>query len=129
MITRKKKNKKRGSLKNVLACGFLFVFVLVVIIFIFAANWKINQKRKELTARAEELRVQVAALEQRNKELKENISYVGSEDYLEQVAREQLDMKKPGEEVVVIQKEEEQEQHPEEKMSWWEKIKSLWSRD
>ena len=128
MVARIKRNKK-SSVKSILGYFVFAIATLFIIVFFIATNWKIYQKRSELTKRVEELRAQVDTLEKRNKELKENLSDVGTEDYLEKVAREQLDMKKPGEEVVVIQKEEEQNQpEQEEKKSWWEIIKSLWKK-
>ena len=84
------------------------------------------------TARIESLRKEIQILEEKNKELKEEISQSGSEEYLEKVAREQLGLKAPGEEVIVINKEEKEEQ-PEIKQneknfwnpkSWWEWLKS-----
>ncbi len=52
-------------------------------------------------------------------------SYLGSREHLEKIAREQLGMKNPGEEVVVISKEEEDEfssersLEDEEKQTFW----------
>jgi len=101
---------------------------LALIVFLSITNWKINQRRSELRTMLDQLKAQVQALEEKNKQLKENISYVQSQDYLEQVAREQLDMKKPGEEVVVIQKEEQESKETKEKKTWWDIIKSWWPK-
>ncbi len=125
----KNKKKKKSFIKSILGYSAFAVAALFVIVFLFVTNWKIYQKRAGLTERVEELRAQVDALEKRNKDLKEESSVIGTKEHLEQVAREQLDMKKEGEEVVVIQKEEEENRlEQEERKSWWEKIKSLWQR-
>jgi len=73
-------------------------------------------------------------LEQKNKEFEEKISEAGSKEYLEKTARDQLNMKAPGEEVVVITEEEgnKEEKEVEEEKNWlekkWEGIKSIWKR-
>ncbi len=126
MITKKKKN-----VKKIISSGLFVIAVLAVIIFLVSTNWKINQRRKELKEKADILKQQVEELEQKNRELKEKKAEAESSDYLEEAAREQLDLKKPGEEVVVIQKEEEEkeEEVQQEEMSWWERFKSIWTRD
>lgn len=128
MVAKLKKNKK-WPLKSIILSVLLAVLSLGAIVFLSATNWKISQRRAEFSKRIEVLKAEVDVLEEKNRGLKENLSYIESQDYIEQVAREQLDMKKPGEEVVVIQKEEEQVQpEQEEKKTWWETIKSLWTK-
>lgn len=130
MIAKLGKNKKSFSIKRFFASLFLIIFCLAAVVFLGVTNWKINERRTKLTARLNDLKAQVQALEKKNKQLKENASYIQSEDYLEQVAREKLDMKKPGEEVMVIQKESSSPETPEsnDKKTWWEIIKSLWEK-
>lgn len=107
----------------------LFIFVIG---FLFITNWKIKQRRVELTNRIETLKQEVAILEEKNQEIKERISQSGKEEYLEEVARDQLGLKAPGEEVLVVKKESsfaEALEDEEEEKSWWEKFKSIWTRD
>ena len=102
----------------------------MVVVFLLYTNWKIYQKRIELAAKITNLKQEIALLEQRKKELEEKKSQIKSNEYLEEVAREELGLKKPGEEVVVVQEEKpEQKKEIEEKKSWWERIKSFWRRD
>ena len=128
MVSKFKRNKK--GLKNKIFSGFFVVLILFVVGFIIYTNWKINRRRQELIDRVSVLRGEVQELEQKNRELKEKKDKAGSEDYLEQVARDQLDLKKPGEEVVVVQKEDssEENQEEEEKKSWWDKFKSIFQK-
>jgi len=109
---------------------FFIVLFILVIGFLFITNWKIKQRRAELTNRIEALKQGVAILEEKNQEIKERISQSKSEEYLEEVARDQLGLKAPGEEVVVVtgEKEEEKEEVKEEEKAWWEKI-IFWRRD
>ena len=129
MVAKFKKNKKIKSLKDKVLSLFLIGLVLFIIGFIVVTNWKINKRREELIDRVSLLKQEVERLEEKNKELKEKKIDSESEDYLEKVARDQLDLKKPGEEVIVVQKEEEQKEEEEERKSWWDKFKSIWTRD
>ena len=106
----------------------IVILSLVAVGFLVKTNVKINRKRAELLSRIESLTAEIQIAEQKNQELKSKISQSESSDYLEKVAREQLNMKKPGEEIVVITKEETQGSSEKEKSFWqkfWEKIKNL----
>jgi cell division protein FtsL len=129
MVAKFKKNKKIKSLKDKILSVFLISLVLFIVGFIVVTNWKINRRREELINRVSLLKEEVQKLEEKNRELKEKKLDSESEDYLEKVARDQLDLKKPGEEVVVVQKEEEEKEEEQERKSWWDKFKSIWTRD
>jgi len=131
MIAKFRKKKKRSSWKSIFFSMFFILLFIFVIGFLFITNWKIKQRRAELTNRIETLKQEVAILEEKNQEIKERISQSGKEEYLEQVARDQLSLKAPGEEVVVVKKESsfaEASEDKEEKKSWWDWIKSIWKR-
>ncbi len=130
MIAKFRKKKKRSFGRNIFFSVLFGVLLLLVIGFLFVTNWKIKQRRAELAARTAALRQEIAILEQKNQEIKDRISQIEEGEYLEKVARDQLGLKAPGEEVVVVQKEEEEEKEVEEKeKTWWEKFKSIWTRD
>ncbi len=130
MIAKFRKKKKRSSWKSIFFSMFFVILFILVIGFLFITNWKIKQRRAELTNRIETLKQEVALLEQKNQEIKERISQSGGKEYLEEVARDQLSLKAPGEEVVVVKKEaeEEKEEVKEEEKTWWDWIKSIWKR-
>lgn len=132
MIAKFRKKRKKSSWKNIFFSMFFIVLVVLVIGFLFITNWKIKQRREELYIRITNLKQEVALLEQKNQEIKERISQSESEEYLEEVARDQLSLKAPGEEVVVVKKESffaEASEDKEEEKTWWEKFKSIWTRD
>lgn len=111
----------------------LIILILIIIVFIgffVVTNWRIAKRRAELRDRVTLLQQEVQILEEKNKELKDRKEDTESDDFIEKVAREQLELKKPGEEVIVIQKEEPREKAiEEEEESWWDWIKSIWTRD
>jgi cell division protein FtsB len=115
-----------NSIKKTIVSVFLGILIILFIAFLVNTNMKISKRKAELSARVIDLKQKVALLEEKNIELNDQKSYMGSQEYLEKVAREQLDMKKLGEEVLVVQKSiDEQEKKGSENSSWWEKIKSI----
>lgn len=75
--------------------------------FLGLSNFKINKKRAEFNSRLQILAPKIQDIERRNQDLKEKILEIPKEDNLEKVAKENFNLKKPGEEVVVITKEKE----------------------
>lgn len=129
MITKKAKNGK--SWKNKIS-GFILLFIIIIFIGFFSyVNWKINKRRSDLLEKISSLEQELQELENKNQELKQKQAEAGTGDYIEKVARDQLELKKPGEEVVVIQKEPasaESSGEAEENKTWWDKIKSIFIR-
>ena len=129
MIAVYKKKKKVGSFKNVFLPALLALFLLLIVGFLAWTDIKIKQRREDFLSRIGELKKEVQILEKKNEELKAKISQSGSKEYLEEVAREQFNLKAPGEEVVVVSKEKkeeeikEEEKQPQELKSWWEWLK------
>lgn len=79
-------------------------FVLVLAVFILlmiplsrniSARFRINQEIKGLEA-------EIASTQSKNNDLNKLITYLNSDQYVEQQARENLNLKKEGEEVVVL---------------------------
>lgn len=131
MITNFRRSKKRETRQTIFFSIFFGCLILLVIGFLVISNWKINQKRTELSFQIEALKKEIQILEKKKQELEAGISQTEKEEYLEKEARERLDLKKPGEEVVAVLLPEK---NPEEKTAkeknfwdprtWWEWIKS-----
>jgi len=124
-----KKRKKRKSRKHVLGAIVTTVIVLGVIVFLFATNWKIEQRREEVSAKGRYLQQEVERLEMQKEELESKMSEVGESEYLEREAREKLQLKKIGEEVVTIlapeKTGESTQQTQEEPKSFWQKLMEM----
>jgi len=97
-----KKNRKRSSLKIILKSLPLLFFFFFLVGFLVYSNWQIDKKRDDLKTQIKTLEQEIMAREEKNKALKAGISRAGEADYAEEVARERLSLKKPGEETVVI---------------------------
>ena len=122
MVAKKLKKRKQFS-QTLIFSIVLCLFTLGVIGFLVISNVKMNQKRTELTARIELLKKQIEELEKKNSEIKSGISQTQTQDYLEKEARERLNLKKPGENVVtILSPKEGEESHEKEPKNFWEKL-------
>jgi len=95
----KQKNKDK-LLFPILIAGLFLVFALMVV-----SNLKINQKRKELNLKVKSLKNKVEELERKREELRSKIFQTKTEDYLdylEKIAREELNLKREGERVAAF---------------------------
>lgn len=92
-------NKRKISIVFWSIFGFWFVF------FLLYSNIKIFQKRTELNKNLETLDSTVESLTKEKDSLNFSLGETNSSEYLEKVAREDLGMQKPGEQVVIIKKD------------------------
>jgi cell division protein FtsB len=103
------------------------MLILAVLIFIsvglIIGNLKVKQKREILYQKMEKVKKEMEKLSHQNELLQSEISKKQTQDYLEKVAREDLNLKKEGEKVVafpILEKEEKEEES--EKQSLWQKF-------
>ena len=91
-----KTKKKRGSFLLRLAILFFAGYIAVSLV---SQQIQINEKRRQL----QEIEQQIVVQEIKNEEIKHALSDDDqvNEDYIEQMARENLDYAKPGERVFV----------------------------
>lgn len=94
-----KKRKNTHLFKKIatIFCGFLILFAFI---FLAVADIKTYKKKKELNAQIENLKNKIAEIQNKNNSLQEGISQADDPQYIEKVAREELDLQKPGEKVV-----------------------------
>ncbi len=113
-----KSRKKQITLNTVLTC----LILLAIVVFLLLNNLRIYQKRSELASIVEQLEEKEIELQDKKQELEEQIDKIHSQESLERIAREQLNLIKPGEQVVVIQKQEQEQEKEteEEKSSFWD---------
>lgn len=129
MIAKYKKNKNTRSIKNsakqevrqsLIFSILLGLLILAIVAFLLVSNFKISKKRAELNEQREYLEQQLKLLEEKRNQLQSQISESVSEDYLETEARENFNLKKPGEEVVTVLPAEEKQQSKEvQEVKWW----------
>lgn len=113
--------KKKSSFQNHVFLLVFFAIFLGVIGFLAFQNFRIYQKRTELSSIAKDLKTQIAALQQRKQALEAGIIEVESVEYQEKVLREQGLYQKPGEEVFTILPPEDSENQNSQEQTrvWW----------
>jgi cell division protein FtsB len=121
MIAKNGKNKKS---KHASWFPLIIALTLAASVFLAISNWNIMQKRNELKSRIAALAGEIAILEQKNSQLKEGITQSQGEEYAERIAREDLGMKKSGEEVLVVKPASTtaQETNEVKEKNFWQKI-------
>ncbi len=117
-----KKNKKVKSIINdwkrklsIVGFAFLIIVLLNANIRIFIEK---NKSEKELKKIEDMIEVEVKEKERYDFELGKS----SGEEYLEKIAREELGLQKPGEQIVIIKKQEEIEQEEEQNKGFMEKV-------
>jgi cell division protein FtsL len=97
-------NKRRDSfLTNLLSSKKFFAFIgFCIIIFISIPLVKQISKKYYVNNEIKELQGQINELDSKNKNLKQFISYLDSDEFVEEQARLNMGLKKEGEQVVVI---------------------------
>lgn len=111
--------------KLIIIVGGLFLLIIVI------SLTRVISKRLEIQKEIEPKRQMVKELEQKNQELQYLVSYLKTPSYKEKIAREKLDLQKPGEKVVIIpentsdiyigeEKEREGSENQSNLLKWWD---------
>ncbi len=82
---------------------FLAIIGLVFLVAILLPLARTYSQRRLVEKEIEEIRSQISEYENQNRDLSELLSYLQSDQSLEEQARQSLNLKKPGEAVVVIE--------------------------
>ena len=116
MVAKFRKSKK-NPYQTLFFSIFLGLLFSVMVGFLVFSNWKITQRRAELTTKIEALKKEIQILEEKNQQLRAGILQIEKESYWEEKIRQE-GYKKPGEEQVVVLPPEEKELKEEEKNLW-----------
>lgn len=129
MLAKFQKQKKRKFSEEVIFQTLFIFLILVLIGFLIISNLKINQKRKELGEKIDNLKKEIQALEEKKNTLEAGISQTGKESYWEGKVREQGYVREGEEPIVVLPKKEEKTEKEEEKnfLSSPKLLKESWS--
>ena len=99
MISSFSRKQKRDPKKYILII-ILGIFILFIVVVLAVADIKIYQKKQNYLSQVEDLKNKIQELEDKKSSLQQNIESSNNEDYIEKIAREELDLQKPGENVV-----------------------------
>ena len=110
MITDFKKKRKGDSPNNNIILIFGLFLSLIVFIFLIIANIRIYQKKQELSLQLKALEKQTEEIKKNNAQLQEGIQKATDNDYIEKIAREQLNLQKNDESTAIFLLPETQEE-------------------
>src|SRR5258708_3637875 len=99
MATDFQKKRKSGRIHHI-AIAAAALGILAICIMLVVANLNIYKKKQQLNTRIQSLKTQISDLQKENTEAQQGIASANDSAYIEKVAREQLDLQKPGETVV-----------------------------
>lgn len=88
--------------KRLLSSKLVFLLLLAFLAFLGNLKYQQFKSQKAIDAEKQNLLQQTNALQEKNDELSQSLSYLNSEGFKERVAREQLNLKKEGETVYNI---------------------------
>jgi cell division protein FtsB len=111
--------KHKEIKKEVIFTTIISILVFIIVSFLIASNFRINQRRTDLKDQLQVLQNQYQSLLQQKEELESQTSQASGQDYLEKEARENFNLKKPGEEVVTVLPLEEGGDKTTEQRVWW----------
>ena len=98
------KGKLKGQMGRILKQSLFLFLVLGLIILILFPYFKNKKEKMELVDEITKVRSEINQYEKTNEELKEFLSYLESDQAIEEKARLNLGLQKEGEKVVVIKK-------------------------
>ena len=118
MVAKFKKRIKTSFSESIFFSILVGIFIFGIVGFLIFQNFRVNQKRTKLFSQIEILRQEIQELEEKNDFLGAGISQVGDGEYIERVAREELNQQKEGEKVVGFILPDENTREKEEKSFW-----------
>lgn len=96
-------NKEKSLFKRILSNQFILSIIgLIIIILISFPLAKNVSKQYKVNKEIESLKTEINGLQNKNSQLKNLISYIQSDQFIDESARKNLNYKKAGENVVII---------------------------
>jgi cell division protein FtsB len=108
------------------AASISFIIILIILV---VADFRIYQKKKQLSGQVDIYQKQIDSLKKSNDTLKEEIANIDNKDYLEKLAYEQFNQARPGEIEYIFIKDKnpiETKFNKEDNITWLAKISSAW---
>jgi len=99
------------------------IFLITIIGFLIFGNWRLLTARKKIDLKLKEVQKSFQAMSQEKEVLQGKILQSQNYEYLELVGREELNFKKPGEQVVAFPT-----QNTMQETDTSQKIKDLWNK-
>ena len=96
-------SNQEGKIKKILNSKITLFFLLLGFIWLVLNVVNVYYKKYQINKDLENLKAEIAKSEETNQQISSIIDYLNSQNFLEKEAREKLNMKKEGEEVVIVE--------------------------
>lgn len=100
MVANFKKKQKRDASDSFFSSHFIKIFLLIIIIFLVFADIKVYKDRRKFNLQIDSLKEKIRTIQKKNNILEQGIDRADDKDYIEKVAREELDLQIQDEKVV-----------------------------
>ncbi|MBI4709090.1 MAG: septum formation initiator family protein [Candidatus Portnoybacteria bacterium] len=94
---------QEGNIKKILSSKITLFLLLLGFIWLIVNLVNVFYKKYELNKETQSLKAQIEQSQENNQEISKLLEYFGSQSFLEKEAREKLNLRKEGEEVVIIE--------------------------
>jgi len=120
MVANFRKKQKSGTPDSFFSSPFIKVGFLIIIIFLIFADIKVYKEKNKLDRQIDNLEKKIQTMQDKNNMLEEGIARSDDREYIEKIAREELDLQMKDETVVsfIMPKQQEDENKEADKNYW-----------
>ena len=102
MIANFKKKQKNNTIDSFFSSPLVKIFFIIIIVFLIFADIKVYKDRKKLNSQINSLKEKIQTIQKKNNTLEQGIARADDKDYIEKIAREELDLQMQNEKVVTF---------------------------
>ena len=120
MVANFKKKQKRDGPGSFFSSPLVKIVFLIIIVFLAFADIKVYKERKKLNLQIDSLKEKIQAIKDKNNTLEQGIARADDKNYIEKIAREELDLQIEDEKVVsFITPEPQQKEEINTNINYW----------
>ena len=94
--------KAKQRIRKKIYSPWVFIILLVITVVLIKGAWGVFFKQQESAQNLDKVRAELAKAEQREAELETHVSYLKTEEGIEEEIRDKYSVARPGEELVLI---------------------------
>src|SRR3989344_8318219 len=92
MVANFKKKQKSDGPDSFFSSPLVKIVLLIIIVFLVFADIKVYKERKKFNLQIDSLKEKIQAIQDKNNTLEQGIARADDKDYIEKIAREELDL-------------------------------------
>ena len=115
--------KAKQRIRKKIYSPWVFIVLLVITVVLTKGAWGVFFKQQESAQNLDKVRAELAKAEQREAELEAGVSYLKTEEGIEEEIRDKYSVARPGEELVLIVEPKDRDVSGENSNdSWWGRV-------